>query len=93
MIREFLDLAFGRLDLDWNEYVEIDARYFRPAEVDLLLGDATKARVKLGWTPKVTFPELVARMVDHDLELARDERALTESRGDTRKKTARWNIV
>ena len=78
-IREFLDLAFGRLDLDWKQYVEIDPRYFRPAEVELLQGDATKARTKLGWRPKVAFPDLVALMVDHDLQLARDENALRES--------------
>jgi GDPmannose 4,6-dehydratase len=79
-IREFLDLSFGRLDLDWKRYVEIDPRYFRPAEVDLLLGDPTKAKEKLGWEPKVSFPELVALMVDHDLELASVEQAMGEIR-------------
>jgi GDPmannose 4,6-dehydratase len=86
-VREFLDAAFGRLDLDWKQYVEIDPRYFRPAEVDVLQGDATKARNKLGWQPKVTFGELVARMVDHDLELARIEvtvRATRESQPGSR---------
>jgi len=93
-IREFLDLAFGRLELDWKKYVEIDPRYFRPSEVDLLLGDATKARTKLGWKPKVTFPELVALMVDYDLELARDEKALVESRGQSKAaKAPRWSTV
>jgi len=93
-IREFLDLAFGRLELDWKKYVEIDPRYFRPSEVDLLLGDATKARTKLGWNPKVTFPELVALMVDYDLELARDEKALVESRGQSKAaKAPRWSTV
>jgi len=66
-VREFLDEAFGYLDLDWNEYVEIDPRYFRPAEVDLLIGDPAKARKKLGWEPKVTFKQLVRMMVDADL--------------------------
>jgi GDPmannose 4,6-dehydratase len=66
-VREFLDEAFGYLDLDWKEYVEIDPRYYRPAEVDLLIGDATKARKKLGWEPKVTFKQLVRMMVDADL--------------------------
>ncbi len=66
-VREFLDEAFGYLDLDWKEYVEIDPRYFRPAEVDLLIGDASKAREKLGWTPKVSFRELVRMMIDSDL--------------------------
>jgi GDPmannose 4,6-dehydratase len=67
-VREFLDEAFGQLSLDWHRFVEIDARYFRPAEVDLLLGDATKARQKLGWEPKVKFKELVRIMVQADLE-------------------------
>jgi GDPmannose 4,6-dehydratase len=66
-VREFLDEAFGRLDLDWKQFVEIDPRYFRPAEVDLLIGDASKARRKLGWEPKITFKELVRTMVDADL--------------------------
>ena len=66
-VREFLDEAFGRLDLDWKQFVEIDPRYFRPTEVDLLVGDASKARRKLGWEPKITFKELVRAMVDADL--------------------------
>lgn len=75
-VREFLELAFGRVGLDWREFVKIDPRYFRPAEVDVLLADASKARRKLGWAPKVSFPELVARMVDADMELAaREKRA------------------
>ncbi|MDC0748392.1 GDP-mannose 4,6-dehydratase [Polyangium mundeleinium] len=75
-VREFLELAFRHAGLDWQEYVRIDPKYFRPAEVDVLLADPTKAREKLGWTPKVTFPELVRRMVDSDVELAaREKRA------------------
>ncbi|MDC3953897.1 GDP-mannose 4,6-dehydratase [Polyangium jinanense] len=75
-VREFLELAFRHAGLDWQEYVRIDPKYFRPAEVDVLLADPTKAREKLGWTPKVSFPELVRRMVDSDLELAaREKRA------------------
>ncbi len=66
-IREFLDEAFGYLDLDWCDFVEIDPRYYRPAEVDVLLGDATKARNRLGWQPKVKFRELVRLMVDADV--------------------------
>ncbi|MGE0883959.1 MAG: GDP-mannose 4,6-dehydratase [Blastocatellales bacterium] len=66
-VREFLDEAFGHLNLDWNKYVEIDPRYFRPAEVDLLIGDATKAKQKLDWEPKVSFKELVTMMVDADV--------------------------
>ncbi|AEP12969.1 GDP-mannose 4,6-dehydratase [Chloracidobacterium thermophilum B] len=72
-VREFLEAAFARVELDWRDYVEIDPRYFRPTEVDHLLGDASKARQHLGWQPQVSFPALVARMVDHDLELARRE--------------------
>jgi GDPmannose 4,6-dehydratase len=67
-VREFLDAAFGYAGLDWNEHVTIDERYFRPAEVDLLLGDASKAKEKLGWEPTVRFDELVPMMVDHDRE-------------------------
>ncbi len=66
-IREFLDIAFGYVNLDWHDYVEFDERYLRPAEVDLLLGDPTKAKQKLGWEPSVTFEQLVALMVEADL--------------------------
>jgi GDPmannose 4,6-dehydratase len=67
-VREFLEAAFSHADLDWQEYVEIDPRYFRPTEVDFLLGDASKARRLLGWQPKVSFPELVRIMVDADIK-------------------------
>ena len=67
-VREFLDEAFGHLDLDWKKYVEIDPRYFRPTEVDLLLGDASKAKKILGWKPRVLFKDLVKLMVDADME-------------------------
>jgi GDPmannose 4,6-dehydratase len=67
-VREFLDEAFRYAGIDWQEYVQIDERYFRPAEVDVLLGDATKARERLGWKPAVRFEELVRMMVDHDRE-------------------------
>jgi GDPmannose 4,6-dehydratase len=67
-VREFLDEAFGCVDLDWNDYVSIDERYFRPAEVDLLIGDYSKAKAKLGWEPTVRFKELVRMMVDADRE-------------------------
>ena len=77
-VREFLDEVFGRLGLDWNKHVEIDPRYFRPAEVDLLLGDAGKAKRVLGWTPKVTFKDLAKMMTDADWELAKRERLLAE---------------
>ena len=92
-VREFLDESFGRLDLDWQEYVEIDPRYYRPAEVDLLLGDASKARQKLGWEPRVSFKELVRLMVDHDLRLAERERATADHDGATGLATARWGTV
>jgi GDPmannose 4,6-dehydratase len=72
-VREFLDAAFGYAGLDWNEYVTIDERYFRPAEVDVLLGDASKAKAKLGWEPTVRFDELVQIMVNHDRELRHTE--------------------
>ena len=68
-IREFLDIAFGRADLDWKQYVKHDDRYERPAEVDLLIGDPAKAKKILDWEPKVRFRELVEIMVDADLKL------------------------
>ena len=74
-IREFLDYSFEHLDLDWSKYVEIDPRYFRPTEVNLLLGDATKAKEKLGWEAKTTCRELAQIMVDYDMDLARVEAA------------------
>lgn len=78
-VREFLERVFDRLELDWRKYVCVDPRYFRPTEVDALCGDASKARARLGWRPKVTFDELIVRMVDHDLELARQEKLLVEN--------------
>ena len=72
-VREFLELAFDRLELDWRRHVEHDPRYLRPTEVDLLQGDASKARQHLGWQPSVNFEDLVAMMIDADLELARAE--------------------
>jgi GDPmannose 4,6-dehydratase len=68
-IRELLELAFSAAGIDgWEKYVESDKRFMRPAEVDILTGDASKAREKLGWKPKVSFPELVKMMVEADLE-------------------------
>jgi GDPmannose 4,6-dehydratase len=72
-VREFLDAVGEVLELDWGPYVDVDARYYRPAEVDVLQGDASKARAKLGWVPKTTFAELVRLMTETDLELARRE--------------------
>ncbi len=78
-VREFIEVAFGHADLDWQKYVEIDPRYFRPSEVDYLLGNAGKAREKLGWTPTVGFEELVLRMYQHDWGLAIREKFLADS--------------
>jgi GDPmannose 4,6-dehydratase len=69
-VREFLDEAFGYVNLNWQDYVQIDARYFRPTEVDYLMADASRARKLLGWEPRVGFHELVRVMVDADLEAA-----------------------
>ncbi|MFT3694640.1 MAG: GDP-mannose 4,6-dehydratase [Kofleriaceae bacterium] len=74
-VRELLDVAFGTLGMDWKPYVEIDPRYFRPTEVDHLHGDATKAREKLGWKPKMTFKALVEKMVRSDEEDVRSSLA------------------
>jgi GDPmannose 4,6-dehydratase len=72
-VQEFLELAFEHLELDWRKFVDTDPRLFRPAEVDFLRGDSSKARKILGWEPKVKFHELVVMMVEADLELARRE--------------------
>jgi GDPmannose 4,6-dehydratase len=72
-IRELLDEAFGYAGLDWEQYVKIDERYFRPSEVDLLIGDYSKAKEKLGWEPTVRFQELIRMMVDHDRERRQTE--------------------
>ena len=72
-VKDFVIETFSNLDLDWEKYVEYDDRYERPAEVDLLIGDPTKAKKQLGWEPKVKFKELVKIMVDADLKLASDE--------------------
>jgi GDPmannose 4,6-dehydratase len=69
-VREFCEQAFHCAGLDWREHVKVDAKYFRPAEVDVLLGDAGKARKVLGWAPRVTFEELARLMVEADLEMA-----------------------
>jgi GDPmannose 4,6-dehydratase len=68
-VREFVEAAFGHVNLDWKDYVKHDERYERPAEVDLLIGDPAKAKEKLGWEPKVRFNELVKIMVDADMKL------------------------
>lgn len=78
-IRDFLGITFERMDLDWQKYVEIDPRYFRPAEVDHLEGDPTKSRKMLGWEPKTDIRTLAAMMVDSDLKLAHKELLLREA--------------
>lgn len=75
-VKEFVQETFACLDLDWEECVEYDKRYERPAEVDLLIGDPAKAKRELGWEPKVKFKELVKIMVDADLKLAQDEKKI-----------------
>ena len=77
-VREFLEAAFGRVKLNWRDHVETDPQFYRPAEVELLVGDASKAKKILGWTPSVRFKELVAMMVDADLE--REESAASRLR-------------
>lgn len=78
-VQEFVDEAFARADLEWQRHVEIDPRYLRPSEVNCLEGDATKARTILKWEPTVTFRELVQMMVDHDINLASQERLLADA--------------
>jgi GDPmannose 4,6-dehydratase len=78
-VRTFVEKVFDHLGLDPDQHVKIDPRYYRPAEVDALRGDARKARARLGWEPRVGIDELVRRMVAHDLELARQERTLREA--------------
>ncbi len=77
-VRDFLDLTFSTLGLDWEEYVEVDKKYLRPNEVNHLLGDASKIKKELNWNPKVSFKELAKMMVDSDLNLAEQEKVLLE---------------
>jgi GDPmannose 4,6-dehydratase len=74
-----VEAAFEHVGLNWKDYVEVDPRYFRPAEVDHLRGDATKAKRDLGWEPRVRFVDLVRMMVEGDLELARQEKTLRQA--------------
>ena len=73
-VREFLEAAFGHAGLDWKKHVEIDPRYYRPAEVDVLIGDYRKAKRQLGWEPRTKFVELAKLMVEADIELLRRHR-------------------
>jgi GDPmannose 4,6-dehydratase len=72
-VQEFAEMVFKKLDLDWNRYVESDAKYFRPTEVEELCGDSTKIRTQLGWKPEYSFEQLVDEMIQHDLKLAGQE--------------------
>ncbi|MCC6537233.1 MAG: GDP-mannose 4,6-dehydratase, partial [Bryobacterales bacterium] len=78
-VREFCELAFAHVGLDWREYVECDPRYLRPTEVDYLLGDPSKARAAFNWQPRCRFEDLVKTMVEADLRLARSEHGLREA--------------
>lgn len=78
-VQEFCEIAFGHVDIDWKQHVVIDERFLRPAEVDLLLGDAGKAKRQLEWTPDVDFPGLVTMMVDHDMALVSRDKARAEA--------------
>jgi GDPmannose 4,6-dehydratase len=89
-VREFLDEAFGYVNMDWHDYVEIDSRYYRPTEVDYLLADPSRARQVLGWEPRVFFRDLVRIMVDADLELLGLE-SPGEGRGILEKHHGRWH--
>jgi GDPmannose 4,6-dehydratase len=77
-VRDFCEEAFSCLDLDWEKYVKYDARYERPADVELLIGDASKAKKQLNWEPQVRFKELTRIMVEHDMQLAEQEAGLKE---------------
>jgi GDPmannose 4,6-dehydratase len=87
-VREFLELAFEYVGVDWQKHVEIDPRYFRPAEVAHLQGDARRARERLAWQPRVDFKALVGMMADEDMELARQEKTLRDA-GHSRPRTGR----
>jgi GDPmannose 4,6-dehydratase len=78
-VREFTEKVFSKLDLDYNKYISVDPRYFRPTEVDVLLGDASKAKKALGWKPKITFDALIDMMIATDMELAKKEKTLLDA--------------
>jgi GDPmannose 4,6-dehydratase len=80
-VQEMLELAFDRLKLDWKQHVKIDPKYYRPTEVDLLIGDASKAKKELGWQPKIKFQELIAMMVDADLATEKEKLDGTRKKG------------
>lgn len=78
-VREFAEKVFEKLDLDYKQYVDIDRKYFRPSEVDILLGDASRAHKALGWAPKVGFEQLIDMMIEADMEIARKEKTLVDA--------------
>jgi GDPmannose 4,6-dehydratase len=78
-VKEFLEEAFSQVNLNWEDYVEISKRHFRPNEVEHLLGDASKAKKELGWSPKTSFKDLVKMMLDEDLKLAKQEKVLLDN--------------
>lgn len=78
-VREFVEKAFGYFQLDWEKYIKISEKYFRPNEVDYLLGDPSKAKAKLNWNPECSFDQLVKKMIESDLELAKKEKVLLEN--------------
>jgi len=90
-VKEFLEEVLAYLDLDWRDYVDIDPRYFRPTEVECLLGDASKARQRLGWQPQVTFRELARLMVDADLQALLEMRQCQDIIRQMAKDTASGN--
>jgi len=80
-VKEFVTEVFSYLDMDWERYVEIDQRYFRPSEVDYLQGDSGKAKKMLKWEPKVTFKELAKIMTDADMKIAENEKIIKDHKG------------
>ena len=79
-VKEFVEIAFSAANLEWSDYVKTDEKFYRPNEVNYLLGDSTKAKTKLNWNPKVSFNELVHMMVDSDIKLAEKEKLLIEKK-------------
>ena len=77
-VQHFVELVFSKLNLDWKQYVKFDARLLRKAEVNILCGDATKIREKLGWVPKYTIEDIVDKMVTHDLKIAKQEKLIRD---------------
>ena len=73
-VQQFLEVAFGHVGLDYQDFVVIDEKFYRPAEVDLLIGDCSKAKAQLGWEPQINFEELIGMMVETDLTALRDEK-------------------